>query len=259
MPEKKSQSTKKKKEVIHEAKIEEIKPERNSKIGFGIIFGLFVLLVGAGIIWCVKDHTSIIKTDAQKFKEEYEQYNGKTNEKDDKKYSEINIPEKNAMTYATYSEVLDMLEEKNEKSAVIYFGFPTCPWCRTLLPVLLEAQEEVGIEKIYYLNALDSRDTKVLKDGKVKTEKEGTKEYKKLLEKLDSVLGEYEGLNDSSIKRLYFPTVVFVKDGKVVDSHIGTLDSQEDGHDALSEDQKKEFKEMLINKMNKTIACDSAC
>ena len=88
---------------------------------------------------------------------------------------------------------------------------------------------------------------------------EGTEEYYELVEKLDSVLGEYEGLNDSSIKRLYFPTVVFVKDGEIVGSHIGTVDSQTDPSIALTDEQYEELKSLLAKNMTKLISCDGAC
>ena len=128
------------------------------------------------------------------------------------------------------------------------------------MPVLLDAAEEVGLDKIYYLNNLDSRDAKKLNDkGEIVVEKEGTKDYYKLVDKLSSVLGEYEGLNDSSIKRLYFPTVIVVKDGKIVGSHIGTVDSQEDPYKKLDDKQYKELKEDLEDLMYKTISCDGAC
>ena len=44
-------------------------------------------------------------------------------------------------------EIFDILDG----TGIIYFGFPECPWCRNAVPVLLDAAEEVGIEKIYYI------------------------------------------------------------------------------------------------------------
>ena len=106
---------------------------------------------------------------------------------------------------------------------------------------------------------MEDRDSKELVDGEIVIKKNGTKNYYKLVEKLESVLGEYEGLNDSNIKRLYYPTVIFVKDGKIVDSHIGTVDSQENPSVFLNDEQYKELKDTLVNKMTKLIVCDGAC
>lgn len=78
---------------------------------------------------------------------------------------------------------------------------------------------------------------------------------------MSDVLTPYEGLNDDSIKRLYFPTVVYVKDGKVLSSTIGTVDSQTDPYVKLNDDQYNELKNIYMENMNKVynILCDEAC
>ena len=75
---------------------------------------------------------------------------------------------------------------------------------------------------------------------------------------LKDELGSYEGLEDESIKRLYFPTVVFVKQGKIEKVHIGTLDSQKDPYKGLNEKQKKQLKNIFIKNIKKieNITCD---
>ena len=247
-------------EVIKEAKIDGInRDDPKYQIIFKIILSVVVLLlvIVGGVSWYLEGNKNDNKaTDSVKFKTEYEEYNGKKNFMD-KEYLKVSISDKNIVQYSTYDEVFSILEGK---SGVIYFGFPTCPWCRNLVPVLLDAAEDAGIDTIYYLNALEERDKKSLdENGEIVVEKEGTKEYYQLVEKLDSVLGEYEGLNDSSIKRLYFPTVVFVKDGKIVGSHIGTLDSQTDPSIPLTDEQHDELKEILVDNMTNLITCDGAC
>lgn len=244
-----------KKEVIREAKIEEV--NKNDKlIGVVIVVTMIAVLIGLGTYFGLnKRDVTIEKTDAVKFKEEYEEYNDKEND-NKKKYQTLDIARKNVIEYADYEKIFDVLDNE---TAVIYFGFPTCPWCRTLIPSLLDAAEESGIEKIYYLNNKDSRDIKKLEKKRIVTEKEGTDDYYKLLEKLDEFLGEYEGLNDKKVKRLYFPTVVFVKEGKVVDIHIGTLDSQEDGYKPLTDKERESLTKTLTDKMSSLITCTGAC
>ena len=48
---------------------------------------------------------------------------------------------------------------------------------------------------------------------------------------LDDYLPEYKGLNNSKIKRLYFPTVLFVKDGKILglEQSLSTYSERVDG------------------------------
>lgn len=241
---------------VREAKIEEV-DSGTKKISFkgkyvyflvGVVVLLLLLLLG----YFISQDEAINK---QSFKQEYESLNGEKTS-GGQTYLELNIDDE-IIQYADYQKVFSLLDHG---TGVIYFGFPECPWCRTLVPVLLDAADEVGLDTIYYLNNREDRDTKELgEDGKIVTTKEGTSNYYKLLDFLSPYLGEYEGLNDKDVKRLYFPTVIFVKEGEVVATHIGTLDTQTSGYQLLSDQQHDELKEVLINKMNKTITCDEYC
>lgn len=197
-------------------------------------------------------------SDNIKFKEEYEKLNGEVS-KSGKKYPKVTIPEDNKVVYASYDEIVDVIKNKD---GVIYFGFPECPWCRNMVPILIDAINELGIDKIYYFNALDIRDEKKLDDdGNIVVTKEGTKEYKELVELLHGYISVYDGLNDDSIERLYFPTVVFVKKGEIIGSHVGTLDSQKDPYKKLSKSEYNELKDIYLDYINKVyeVVCDDAC
>jgi thiol-disulfide isomerase/thioredoxin len=223
-----------------------------------ILLIVTVILASIALILSLYTFKDKVIKDNIKFKNEYESLNGKLNSHD-KEYVKVELDDDNPYVYATYDEVMDILKNK---TGVIYFGFPECPWCRNMVPVLADAAKELGIEKIYYFNALDMRDIKSLdEDGNIVIEKEGTKEYYELIEALGDSIGSYEGLNNDSIKRLYFPTVVFVKDGKILNAHIGTLDSQEDPYVVLNKNQKNELKNIYIDNINKVydILCDEAC
>lgn len=196
------------------------------------------------------------ETDAIKFKEEYEALNDK---EDSNEHINIDIDKENPIVYVDAEEVINLI--KNE-TAVIYFGFPECPWCRNAVPVLLDAAKELGIEKIYYYNALSIRDKKSLdENGNIVTIEEGATEYKELVELLYDYLPIYDGLNDSTIKRLYFPTVLFVKNGKVIGLHISTVETQENPYVGLTKEQYEELKTIYYDYLNKTfeIFCDEAC
>ena len=182
-----------------------------------------------------------------------EKYNGKTNPSSNKKYFDLNIDYKNGVKYVTAKEAINIL---SRKTGIVYFGFPQCPWCRNIVEVLLEAKKEVGVDTLYYYNALEIRDEKVLKDNEIITSKEGTKEYYKILELLGDKASVYEGLNDDSIKRLYFPTVVFVKEGQIIDIHVSTVDSQKDPYKKLTKDQKQELKNIYIKNIRKINSVD---
>ncbi len=222
-----------------------------------IISAILVVIVIISAVTVKREH---VTNDEKQFKQEYEKYNGKINPTANKKYFDVNIDLKNGVKYVSAKESVNILERK---TGVLYFGFPQCPWCRNIVEVLLEAAKETELENIYYYNALEIRDEKYLQDGKIITSKEGTKQYYKILELLGDKANVYEGLGDTSIKRLYFPTVVFVKDGKIVDIHVSTVDSQEDPYKKLNKKQKEELKNIYIKGIKKinSVVCssDKAC
>ncbi len=197
-------------------------------------------------------------TDALKFKEEYEGLNGKKNSAD-KEYPEISISENNIIKYSSYEEIFDVID--NKKSAVIYLGFETCPWCRNAIPKLLQAASVTTLDSILYLNIKDDRNELELNDGKIVTKKEGNPNYIKLVEKLSAKLSTYKGLNDESIKRIYAPSVVFIKNGEILNIHVSTVDSQTDPYTPLDSNQSKElydiYKENILNVIG--TSCDEAC
>ncbi len=196
------------------------------------------------------------QTDGIKFKEEYEKLNGKKNDQG-KKYREITIDSKNKMVYKTTEEVLELIDKK--KSFVLYFGFDTCPWCRSVVPTLASISKELN-QEVYYIDVKDIRDTFELDDdNKPKLIKKGSKDYSKLLEKLESVLEDYT-LTDSDNneikvgeKRIYAPSIVSVIDGKAKELTTGISDKQTDGYMKLTKEMEKDTDK------NNTCYLDKGC
>ena len=77
-----------------------------------------------------------------------------------------------------------------------------------------------------------------------------------MLEKLGDKAAVYEGLEDENIKRLYYPTVVFVKEGQIVDYIEGTVESQKDPYKPLTEDQRQELKDKYKKAINNLLTCN---
>ena len=208
------------------------------------------------------------QTDDIKFKEEYEKLNGTKNDQG-KKYREITIDSKNKMVYKTTEEVLDLIDKK--KSFVLYFGFDTCPWCRSVVPTLASISKELN-QEVYYIDVKDIRDTFELDDdNKPKLVKKGSKDYSKLLEKLESVLEDYT-LTDSDNneikvgeKRIYAPSIVSVIDGKAKELTTGISDKQTDGYMKLTKEMEKDtynkIKKVLkqVSDKNNTCYLDKGC
>ncbi|MDD6467244.1 MAG: hypothetical protein PUF50_03580 [Erysipelotrichaceae bacterium] len=217
-----------------------------------ILLGLVVLVLLVGCTTNQKKEP----TDAEKIKEEYEALNGQANQSS-VMHKTITLSDKNPLVYASGDDVISLLKEG---SGIIYFGFPECPWCRAALPVFLEACEEELITQVLYYNNRDQRDVKELKGDTVVTTKEGSEEYYQILDLLGEYASEYDGLNDPSIKRLYYPTMVFVSEGKIVDFHQSVVEGVTDPHQDMTPQQIEELKSVYKEAMKKVKgACNSAC
>ena len=242
--------------------------EKSNKIYMIIIFVCAALVIGL-CGYAIITHKEEKVSDAIKFKNEYEALNDLVNENSEEKYVNVEIPEENPIVYKTGKEILDVL--KNE-DAIIYFGFAACPWCRNAVPVLIDTAKELNVEKIYYVDILDMRDTYKF-SGSIEPEqtKKGTDAYYEILKFLDKKLDKFYvtddagNMYDTGVKRLYAPTVVGVKDGKVVGFHVATVESQTNPYETLTDKQKeelkKEYKTIIeaVNKKDNVCKDDSAC
>lgn len=239
---------------------------KNNKLFFFIIFICTVLVIGI-CAFAILHHRKDNLGDALKFKEEYESYNGLVNEHNNLNYLEVNVNNNNPFVYKTDEEIIDVL--KNE-DAIIYFGYATCPWCRNIIEPLQKALLDANIDHAYYVDIYDIRDTYVFsKDIEPKQTKKGTDAYYKILELMDTVLEEYyitddaNNKYDTGVKRLYAPTVIAVKDGKITDIHVGTVESQSDPYVGLNDEEKSSLEDIfkkLINSLDTDVCSkDDAC
>ena len=232
-----------------------------------IIILVLVLIAGAFGVYAYKhkDEKSCKteETDAIKFKREYEEFNDK-NYDNGKPYFNVSLSNKNLFKYISEEKAVKFL---SEGTGVIYFGFPQCPWCRTLVPYLEEAGEKYGLDQIYYLNIREIRDSYKVENKKAVIDQEGTASYYELLKALDEYLEDYNIADekgkkyDTGVKRLYAPTTVAVKDGKIVGFNEGTVDSQEK-FIPLTDEEANELKEKLSNmfaQISNFVCTDTGC
>ncbi len=117
--------------------------------------------------------------DAAKFKKEYP-----------------NVSSGNLFTYASKQQVLDIFDHG---SGVIFLGFPKCPWCQQLAPIVDAAAKEAKIDKIYYLDIRQARE-------------DNDELYRKLLNILKPRLRK----DKNGKPRIYLPDVSVVRKGKIV-------------------------------------------
>lgn len=182
-------------------------------------------------------------SDAKKFKQEYESLNNVND--NGKRVRSINIDINNPFVYVTEKDIINLIDKK--ETFVVYFGFAKCPWCRSVLPSLIDAANDLGIEKIYYVDIKDARDIlKVDENKNIIKEKDGTKEYYLLIEKLNNVLSDYELTTPdgekivTGEKRIYAPNIVSIINGKAESLEDGISEKQIDAYMKLTDDMKKE-------------------
>lgn len=232
-----------------------------------IVISLF-LLVTFGIVYIFSelyaenDIPITTVTDAYKFKNEYESVNN-NDLGNGKKVRELTIADNNPFVYKTPEELVKMVEE--DKTFVVYFGFNTCPWCRSVITSLIDSALENGIKKVYYVDVKDIRDTYELNDNNeaIRT-KEGTDAYYRLLELLNPVLNDYTPLKYETKKgktkevkidekRIYAPNVVVVKNGEAISMESGIVEELADPYMDLDDGIKCKIKEQfncMFEKLN---------
>ena len=135
---------------------------------------------------------------------------------------------------STMQEIITLLEE--HENAIVYFGYPKCPWCIDALPIMNTCAKDAN-RFIYYVRTKDD-------NGDYLYTKE---DEKKLFPYMDKFLNE----NDKGEKHLFVPFVIVIKDGVVTDAHLGTLDSHDATKRHLNEDEKEELTNIYTDMFTK--------
>lgn len=183
---------------------------------------VFIILILGGIF--------LNFNDSFRFKLSYEYINFL--EYNNGKKIKVNIPTDNKIKYVSEDEVIDLLENG---TGILYFGYNTCPWCRNIVSPLIDAAKNNDIDIIYYAD-LHKLNISLIRG--------------KLYKILDSYLRD----DDEGKKVLAVPDVYFIRNGKIVGHHLGTVDSYRNPYDGMSKKQKKELLEIyydLIKEMKK--------
>lgn len=148
-------------------------------------------------------------------------------------YKVIKISNDNPYRYETDKEIISILQKG---TGIIYFGFPECPWCQEVVPVLTETAKELKIKTIYYFNPKEIRTNNTIT-------------YQKIV----NLLSNYLQADSSGNKRLSVPDVYFVVGGKIIGHHLGTFDWQTNPKaNPLNAEQKTELKNIYKELIKKT-------
>ena len=154
------------------------------------------------------------------FAYEYNSMNGKENA-DGETYMNLSVDTDNPFIVSTDSDIIAAIDEGY--TGYIYFGYPTCPYCRNTVPVLIDVLKENGIEKVLYCNLKKyNYQFGYSAESDIVETQHGTAAYDSLLH----VLSEYTvpktikdaGGNslDTGVKTIYVPAVIKFENGAPV-------------------------------------------
>lgn len=222
------------------------------------VFLILILFIGLFVTGC-----SANNKDALKFKEEYEKINGDKTSYSDNKYRTLKIDKNNPYVYSNAKEILEKIN--NKETFYVYFGSSYCPWCRSVIEKSIETAEKNNIKKIYYVDIWNGFHNEILRDtyklndeNEVEKEKDGTKEYYKLLEKFDNLLEDYTLTTDDGEevkvgeKRIFAPDFIYVENGVAKRITSATSEKQKDADAKLTQeilkDEENSFNDFFKNK-----------
>jgi len=172
------------------------------------IISVILIIIGIICFW-------LYQVDGIRFKISYEYIN--QFEYNNGKKIKVSIPWDNQIKYLEDDKVINFL---NTETGIVYFGYNDCPWCRNIVEPLLEVAKEENIDTIYYVN---------------------THNIKSITNDLYKVLNSYLKTNpETNKKRLAVPDVYFIKNGKIMMHHIGTVDSYKNPYLGMNKKQIEE-------------------
>lgn len=151
----------------------------------------------------------------------------------------------NVFTYRTIEEINKIIKNG---TGLIFLGFPNCPWCRGYVPIINEVAKKEGLEKIYYFNIYEDR-------------KNNTEEYQEMVK----LLKDFLRYDDEGSERIYAPSLIAVKNGKVVefdDTRYWDNKKYDSAEEFWQSADLKPMKEKLIkmiNEVNEKSACTADC
>lgn len=176
-----------------------------------------------------------------KFKNEYE--------KNSDIYGELIIPEENPMKYINVKEAVSLLQSG---TGIIYIGFPECPYCRQVVPFLIQAAERANVEEIYYLNITKYNNEFKVENGEVKKAKKEKAGYYELLEELKDITKEL-WITEGSFrylveeKRIASPTVLKVQNGEWEEFDMMTITEIKQNEEKTEEEKQEEIIQKIVD------------
>ena len=127
------------------------------------------------------------------------QCHGKDNQISDSEKFALEYPlvgADNIFVYKNADETADILEKGR---GIVFIGFKDCPWCQLYAVFLHDAALETGIDKIFYCDIKEDRES-------------NSESYRKLV----SILAGRLQYDDEGRPRVYVPDVSIVSRGRII-------------------------------------------
>ncbi len=132
---------------------------------------------------------------------------------------------------SSMNDVIKMFEKK--QSGIVYFGYPKCPWCIEAVPVMNECAKLYN-KNIYYVRTKDDNGKYLYTDQEKK--------------KLFVYIKDYLDCDDKGNKHLFVPYVLVIKDGNIVQNHLGTVKTHDSENRKMTKEETEEL-ESIYKKM----------
>lgn len=137
-------------------------------------------------------------------------------------------------TIIEYLEIEKVVNKLNDGySGIMVFGFEQCPWCQACISHVDFVAKEKNYNEVYYVDILEGRNNE---------ESDDRKHYLELFDLIKESIGNPE--------KIFAPTVVVFKDGKVTGYNTGTVESHQkvDGTlPLMTDEQIEELREIYRN------------
>ena len=199
---------------------------------------ILLLILPIALIICI---SSCGKTDAS---EDISEDWATRCESDARRFAELyNVSEQNPYIFATFEELVTQLELG---TGVIAFGFPDCPRCQNVFPVLERVFKESKMDqhagyrgKILYYDIFDDRDA-------------NNERYQILV----GFLKDFLNADDSGNPRIFVPDIFFVNTGTIIGNHMDTVPSMTDPFASLNNEQTMELTGIYMDLLLEMENCD---
>jgi predicted bacteriocin transport accessory protein len=146
----------------------------------------------------------------------------------------------------TPQEVLKLIEEGG--SAVVYYGYSTCPFCNKATSVINDAAKELDMNVLYVdVHPEITNDESYLDEYY----DEFYYDFDKAMDDTTIAFSKFLSLDEDGEPEFYVPNVLVIKNGKVLGNHVALVDSYAGGGLTLTINQYNELLNIYKGLMKK--------